>query len=149
MKIVTVHKNQFVQIQPSNLNRYGTSSEKARYLISKCFKRSEVSFKIKKNGCSQKLTSIVGMFHNCHQLNSIITKIFDTLQDISRKLFVSTHPSFRSRNSDMCFVNLCTMWFCGAFVLEHVFLRCRRIPKPCIIYGRYRQVLSNSFNPSR
>lgn len=67
-----------------------------------------------------KLTSIIGVLHDGHELDDIVAQVFDTWQGIPRELLVRTNPQFGSRDADVCLVDASTSGLGRAFVLELV-----------------------------
>ena len=43
---------------------------------------------------------IIGVFHDCHELNDVVSKLFDSGQDICREFRISTDAVLRGGNSD-------------------------------------------------
>jgi hypothetical protein len=63
-------------------------------------------------------TGIVGMFHYSHQLDSIVTKVFDSGKQIVGELVVCGDTLLRRRNSDVSFIHPDAQWLLWSRVLE-------------------------------
>ena len=60
--------------------------------------------------------AVVSMFHDGHQLYTVVAEIFDTWKHIISEICVTGHFSFGRRNSNMTFVDSKALWLCGAIV---------------------------------
>lgn len=98
---------------------------------------------------ARKLTGVIGVLHNSHELNDVVAKGMDAWQGVSCELFVRPNPVFRSGYPHMRFVDTRAARRRRPLVLELISLRCGRIPEPSVVHRGDRQVLRDSFNPRR
>ena len=89
------------------------------------------------------------MFHNGHQLNGVITQVLDTGEDVLRELLVCADSSLWSRDTDVSFINLCSLGLGGTFVLEDIYFTGGWVPESRVVNRRNGKVLSNACDPCR
>jgi phosphoenolpyruvate carboxylase len=57
---------------------------------------------------------IVRMLHDCHKLNHIVTQVLDPWKHVFREFLVRCHALLRSGDSDVRFIDTCTLGLCRA-----------------------------------
>jgi len=93
------------------------------------------------------LTSVIGMLHDRHELNCIITETFDSPEDVLGEFFVRPHARLRSGDTNVRLVHLDCFWFRRSRVLPLVARAGRRVPEASIIDRRHLQILSDTLDP--
>lgn len=92
-------------------------------------------------------TGVVSMLHNSHQLDNIVTKIFDTRKHVSGELLVGSYTLLRGGDTNMGLVHSGAGRFGWSGVLELVSLCSGRVPESSIVCGRDVKILSYVFDP--
>ena len=80
----------------------GNGEEKKQSLGMTPFKQNLITYLIPKD---LPKTSIISVLHDSHELNRIVTKIFDSWQDISGELSVCANSWFLGSDSHVGFVD--------------------------------------------
>ena len=93
------------------------------------------------------LTSVIRMLHNRHELNRIITKIFDSSKDVLCKFFVRAYTHLCSGDTNVRLVHFDRFWFRWARVLPLIALARGRVPEARIIDRRHLQILGDTLDP--
>lgn len=93
-------------------------------------------------------TSIVSMFHNSHQLDSIVAKVLDSGKQVVGELVVCSDTLLRRRNSDVGLIHSNALRLLWSWMLERIFRCGFRVPKSSIIDWRNRKILGDIFDPS-
>lgn len=110
-------------------------SEEVVDLVPKSLKSSSVKASIQ-HKAANKLTGIIGVLHDCHELDSIISQSLDPWKDVRGKLLISTDSAFRCGYTNMGFVDSDTRRLWRRLMLENVDRLGRRVPETCVIHGR-------------
>lgn len=90
---------------------------------------------------------IVGMLHDGHQLDDVVSQVLNPGEVVLRKLLVCSDFGFGGGNADMGFVYAGAGGLRRALVLEDVSLLLWRIPKARIVDGRDAQILRDALDP--
>lgn len=90
---------------------------------------------------------IIGVFHDGHQLNDIVSELLDPGEHILRKLLVGRHSQFRGGDSNMRLVYSHALRLLWPRVLENISFGLGRVPEPGFVHRRYGEVLGNVFDP--
>lgn len=92
-------------------------------------------------------TGVVGVFHDSHQLDGIVSQVLDARESVGSELFVACNFGLGRRDSDVSFVDASTARLCWPGMLEDVALFLGRVPESGVVDGRNRQVLGDAGDP--
>ena len=89
------------------------------------------------------------MFHDSHELDSVIAQISDPRENIPGELLVLPNTSFGGRDSDVRLVDANVVWLGRARVLKLVQVCSRRVPESRVVDWGHVEILGDAPNPGR
>ena len=81
-------------------------------------------------------TGIVGVLHDGHELNGVVSQVLDAGKHVLCELFISSHLALRGGNADVGLVDPKALGLRGPLVLECVSFGLGRVPEPRLVCGR-------------
>src|ERR1700744_3184290 len=78
---------------------------------------------------------VVCVLHNSHQLNRVVTQIFDSGQHILSEFLVRADTLFWSGNADMSLIDYSCSWLRRTLMFENICLGLRGVPENGVVVG--------------